>query len=583
MLFISALRKNLIKSSFVLLVPLCVFFSQTSETEAKIVVEKKSNLGIIKGIIRDEQGKPISNAIVAIFKPGFSEIFKLAKVNSNGSYLTRIMPGTYMIIAAAQGFNAVTIPEVQVSRSTEVNYGFNLVRVGHGNTLPEKTIDRNSSKWRIRAAQNSRSIYQNGEGEVPVTEADDESIEDESAVDDQAAVANRRAQSVVETYFAGSDEGIYTGFNFATLQPLGENSEIIFAGQTGTRSFAPNRFEAIFQTRPNEKHQIRVSTSIAKVGKVRIDETEKQLGQLSVQAFDEWKVRDGVILVLGFDYSRFLGAGDDSSFAPRFGLQVDVNAKTRFKSAFTTQNEERTWAEALEFEGSQVLFRQQFEPKSITIEENKPLMNKSRRFEFGVERVLSNSSSIEATAFFDSVTGRGIGLTNLPVNALSAESFHQIDAHQQGRAEGLRVIYSHRLNSTFSTAAGYAFGTGQRLSTQVITNPNNVFENGFFQTFVGQLNTDLKTGTSVQTIFRLSPQATVFAIDPFQGRLAIYDPSLSILVTQSLPNLGLPIRATAVLDARNLLDFQSGLNGEEGSVLLNSPRRVLRGGISVRF
>jgi hypothetical protein len=28
---------------------------------------------------------------------------------------------------------------------------------------------------------------------------------------------------------------------------------------------------------------------------------------------------------------------------------------------------------------------------------------------------------------------------------------------------------------------------------------------------------DMKTGTSVRTIFRLSPQATVFAIDPFKG------------------------------------------------------------------
>ena len=93
----------------------------------------------------------------------------------------------------------------------------------------------------------------------------------------------------------------------------------------------------------------------------------------------------------------------------------------------------------------------------------------------------------------------------------------------------------------------------------------------------------MKTGTQVKTIFRLSPQATVFAIDPFAGRLAIYDPSLSILITQSLPTLGLPIRAEAVIDARNLLEYQTGVNGEEGSLKLNSQRRVLRGGISVRF
>ena len=33
---------------------------------------------------------------------------------------------------------------------------------------------------------------------------------------------------------------------------------------------------------------------------------------------------------------------------------------------------------------------------------------------------------------------------------------------------------------------------------------------------------------------RFSPNATVFAIDPFAGRLGVYDPSLSIQVTQDL-------------------------------------------------
>ena len=93
----------------------------------------------------------------------------------------------------------------------------------------------------------------------------------------------------------------------------------------------------------------------------------------------------------------------------------------------------------------------------------------------------------------------------------------------------------------------------------------------------------MKTGTNVKTIFRLSPEATVFAIDPFQGRLAIYDPSLSVLVTQNLPTLGLPFHAQAIVDARNLFDFQPGVTGEEGSVRINGQRRMLRGGILVRF
>ena len=75
------------------------------------------------------------------------------------------MPGTYTVLAVAQGFNPVTLFGVEVGRAAQLNYGFKLERAGSGNTLPEKRLDRNSSKWRIRAAQTQRSIYQNTEGD----------------------------------------------------------------------------------------------------------------------------------------------------------------------------------------------------------------------------------------------------------------------------------------------------------------------------------------------------------------------------------------------------------------------------------
>jgi hypothetical protein len=134
-----------------------------------------------------------------------------------------------------------------------------------------------------------------------------------------------------------------------------------------------------------------------------------------------------------------------------------------------------------------------------------------------------------------------------------------------------------------NAAAGYSFGRGQRLSSGIPADPSRIFESGLFHSLFGQLTADFGTGTNVRTVFRLSSQATVFAIDPFQGRLAIYDPSLSILVTQNLPTLGLPFHAQAIVDARNLFDFQTGLFGDEGGLRVNSQRRALRGGILVRF
>ncbi|HEX8118720.1 MAG TPA: hypothetical protein VF521_15700, partial [Pyrinomonadaceae bacterium] len=74
-----------------------------------------------------------------------------------------------------------------------------------------------------------------------------------------------------------------------------------------------------------------------------------------------------------------------------------------------------------------------------------------------------------------------------------------------------------------------------------------------------------------------------FAVDPFAGRLAVYDPSLSILVTKELPTFGLPLRAQATVDARNLLDLTTHVDEGETQLSLGALRRSLRGGISVRF
>jgi hypothetical protein len=586
MIFFDA-PKFFLKTLAVALFAIFVVGASFSEVKAKIVVEKKGGLGVIKGFVRDQNGSPISNAYVSFFRQG--DLLKKVRSAANGSFLAKVLPGTYTVFAVAQGYNSITLPEVEINRSTELVYRFNLERAGSGNTLPEKKLDRNSSKWRIRASQIRNSVYQNQEGEKPINEnapTEEKTAENQTAisVEDIGAKENssRKSQTVVEGFTANSNGETFTGVNVATLLPVTENSEVILAGQTTTSPNAPQRFEAQVNFRPNEDHQIRVNTSVAKLGKVEINKEQKTLGQFSVQASDEWRVRNGVILVFGFDYSRFLGAGDDFSLSPRFGLQYDLNSRTRFRTAYTTQNEEKTWSRAVELEDSTVMFREPVSNQEIAVENDKPQMNKSRRLEFGIERVLDNNSTIEANVFFDLTSGRGVGLLSVPIDFLSNEA-NEIVVNQQGKSQGIRIVYSRRLNGIFSTSTGYAFGNGQKLSETAFSNPASVFENDFFQTFFGQFNADLRSGTQIKTVFRLSSEATVFAIDPFRGRMMIYDPGLSIVVTQNLPNLGLPIRAEAVIDARNLLDVQTGVNGEEGSLKLTSQRRILRGGIMVRF
>ena len=579
------------KIPLAVLTALFAFIFFANETRAEITVENGGRFGVIKGVVRDNAGKPISKATVSVFRLGTSRLLKQVTASSRGRFFARLVPGTYTILAVAQGFNAVTLKKVKVNRASELVYGFKLERSGSGNTLPEKRADRNSSKWGVRAAAARRAIYQNREGKTPIADVvaengsatKTENVEQRIGIAEEKENGKRKGQAVVESFVASTSKNTYAGFNFATLQPIGDNAEVIFAGQVGTGRNTPKRFETTVTFRPNESHRVNLRGSIAKLGKVRVNSDDQMLSQTSFQALDQWRVREGIVVVVGLDYSKFLGAGDDSSLSPRLGFQFDVDSKTRVRSAYTTQNEQLSWQRAIELGDNQVLFRDPVVVEDIVVKDNKPIMNKNRRLEFGVERVLDNRSSVEANVFFDSAVGRGVGLANLPFDGLKGTQFGDFVASQHGKAQGLRVVYSRRLDSIFSGSAGYSFGNGQKLSENAVSNPAKAFETDFFQTFFGELNASFNTGTSVRTIYRFSPKATVFAIDPFQGRLAIYDPGLSVMVTQVLPVWGLPIDAEAVLDAKNILDFQNGLELQDGLLALSSQRRILRGGILVRF
>lgn len=563
----------------------CANDVETVETSvaANGITAMPAALGTIRGFVRDENGNAIAGAMVALFRDGSATV-KQVRSTANGAFSARVAPGRYTLTAMAQGFSVVSLSNVDVERAEEVAFRFNLVRTGSGNTLPERRADRNQRKWTTRANSSRRTIFQNTEGTGETLAAVEKIETSENSLENSDSA--RVGQTAVETFFASSANGAnYAGFNFATVQPVSENFDLIFAGQTGFGDNAPQRLETVAKFKIGNAHRISLSASGAKLGTIEFDdETDAELGQLSFQALDEWRVRDNLIIVVGLDYSRFVGASNADSIAPRFGLQFDADARTRFTAAYTTQNEPRTWQQAAELEDARVLFREpNFE--SYAVADKQVLMPRLRRFEIGVERVLDNYSNLEATAFFDLTNNRGVSFLALPLAAFDGDAGANefSTAIQNGSAQGVRVVYSRRLNGIFSTNVGYAFGRGQQLSSDNLFNRANLFENAFFQTVSAQIAADFGSGTRIQTVWRYSPRATVFAIDPFAGRMAVYEPSVSVLFTQKLPTWGLPLRARAMFDARNLFDFQTVTGDGETALKLNSARRVLRGGIAVRF
>lgn len=547
-------------------------------------------LATITGTVRDNKGMPLAGALVQLIRESANQLAKETRTAADGSFSLRIPAGRYSLKAIAAGFSEVLFSSVEVSPSAEIAYRFNL-EPASGRTLVNQRADRDNVKWTLRSVQTRRSIFQADGGDDSTIAAVEEAgrAADSSETTTAAVKTDKHGrplpQAVVETYFAGANafSSPYEGMNFAVALPASERIDLIFAGQTGSGD-APQRLESTAKFHVNGRHRVDLSAGVLRVSTFGPTERKRSLSQASVRAVDEWIVRDGVVLVLGLDYARFLGAGNAASISPRFGIQFDANARTRVKAAFAPGGNEVADQNTVNFEEGDVIFKQ-LVAQPIAFVGGRAVMGQSRRLEFGLERALDSRSNVEAAAFLDLTSGRGIGLMATPLSAFSGNSGAAIlsVADQNGSARGIRVVYTRRLNDVWSTSAGYSFGRGQRLSPNGITNPSDLLENGFFQTAAVQLAGDWSTGTHVQTVFRFSPQATVFAIDPFAGRLAVYDPSLSVQVSQDLPSFGLPVRAQAIIDARNLFDVQPRTSNGETLLELGPNGRSVRGGISVRF
>ena len=582
------MRKSYTRISLVLLAALAVCGASLPSVFA--AGGGRRSLGTVTGSVRDSRGNPLEGALVTILRDGAEDVIKEMRSAADGSFKASVAPGRYVLRAIADGFAPVSFTEVNVRASNELVYRFNLQPTGSGRTAPERRADRNDPKFKIRSSMRRRSIFNvDEETDVEVETAESVAGEEATAAEPEATEAartwQRRPHGVIETFYGFNADGqALGGINFAALAPVSPNLDLIFAGQAG--SF--ERFEATARMRAGQHHRLSATLGGARMpvsasaAKILGDDS---LEQFSVRAVDEWVVRDGIVVVVGLDYSRFLGAGSADSFSPRLGFQFDADARTRVRAAFAPGTDSSTRIEGLTLgEDVPVLFKE-LAGQTVAIVDGNAVMERSHRLEFGVERVLDNDSSIEATAFFDTVDGRGVGLLSMPLNGFATENGAALSetANQQGAARGLRVVYTRRISQRLKASAGYAYGRGQKLSSEGVTSPKQLFKDGAFQTAAAQVDANVLEGTRVRTVLRFSSKAAIFAIDPFAGRLAVYDPSLSILVTQELPTFGLPLRAEAILDARNLLDTLSTVEDAETTLSVNALRRMVRGGISVRF
>ncbi len=555
-------------------------------------VEAAPALAFVTGTVKNENGGPLIGAVVAVLEPrARGKELKSVKTDAQGRFSAGIEPGTYFLRAAAEGFITKLSSRLIIDRPSKISYDFALKST---DTLVQKRGDSKDIRWISRSVERTVMNFDETGIEESIDQADD-------TIARKSLLARNASFHGMAQFFAAtssSPAGLpapdFFGTNVAISGSLGGNFEVAFIGQRGAGDFAPQRAAAIATTRPSDNHQVTAMIGYGQIG-IANGAHRTSLEQLSVSATDSWQIFRPLLVIYGFDYSRFVGAVNNrDSVLPRLAIQYTPSSRLRLNAAVTPGSDQRLNSlESFDSENIQASF--EAAPADIAYSDS-PILDRSQRFEFGVERSFGEgNTSIEASAFYDLISGHGVGLLALPLEAsLETHATLQQVASQvaamNGAARGIRVTFNRRFNDHVTASTGYSFGRGGQWNSAPIGSitPARLFRGGFFQVAAAKLDLDFteQTGTMVSTVIRLSPSAFVFAIDPFAGRMSVYDPNINIYVTQQLPNFGLPVRWEALVDVRNLLDQATSVPSVEdiGVQLVSArARRTVRGGLAFRW
>ncbi len=563
-------------------------------------VEAAPALAFVTGTVKDVGGAPLAGAVVSLLEPQIrGKEIKTITTDAQGRFSTGMPPGAYRIRALAEGFLPILSPRLIVERPSLV-YHFALKRT---DTLIEKRGDSENYRWVGLSVPRHVLNFD----ETVVTSNTTVSVTPNSFNKNRPQIRGM-VQLLAMNGSLGAQQNFY-GTNFALSAALG-NVEMAVVGQRGTGDGAAQRLSAYATMRPRDNHQITASVGY---GQAMISDplasptaralhrhaqrsSSRALDQVSVSAVDEWQVFQPLLVIYGFDYSRFTSsnAAQADSLLPRIALQYTPNAQWRVNAAYTpgsTQN--RRSLESFNTENLDATFDTQAADTALI---GTPQLDRSRRIELGVERMFADGkASLETSAFYDIVSGHGVGVLALPLEASpdTQAAMQQVAtqvAAMNGAARGLRFMSARHVNEYVTVSAGYSAGFGSRFGSPQQTTlarltPARVFSQGFFQVAAAKLDLDFtrRTGTRISTVVRLSPSAVVFAIDPFAGRMGVYDPNINVYVTQELPNFGFPVRWEALVDLRNLLNQTQSADDGASLLLATRSQRAVRGGLAFRW
>lgn len=540
--------------------------AETSERWCKII-----------GTVKDGQGNPLTGAFISVLNGNrTSEIIATSRTDNQGRFFSnKLLPGLYLLRVAAEGFEPALSKPTQAEPDRPVIQHFTMRRASE--LLNSPAIDLVKYK-----AQRHRGIFQAQDGQ----EADAYNLDlPVPLFSETHGDIKLIAQSDVPAFGSSS----LVTVNSTLSQRLSEHLNLVTTIQSGFGSTSPRHLKVELKA-VLDQHRPSFALSYQRLYWMPESSSLASLSQFTVQAADTWQIGNQLLLIYGVDYSQLTNRRD-TTWQPRLGIQWNPTTTTQVFADMTPSGSLNPISHinpddavpatsfATENVGAPTL--------DLDHPQNTVRLNRSRRIETGLIQRLDHSSTVETTLFLDTVSGHGIGLAllNTPGNPPDTEAtprtLHILNQH--GTTSGVRLLYQRKLQPGLTLTAGYAVGKGQRLDSTLGLDQTELKPTRY-QVITARIDTRfLKTGTNLAAMIRHTTGHPVFAIDPFQGRLTS-DPGISIFITQELPfTRFLPGKWELLFEGRNILDQIEEPSSEQGLVQLTTSRRVLRGGVGMRF
>ena len=541
--------------------------------------------GGLVGWVESTRGAPVAGALVSIFGKGIRGGSLVTLADSQGQFvLPSLPPGSYTLRAIGTGHEPSAARHVTVLPNRDALYTLSLTPVGEvaADATAPSADDKSSSQaeWRWLVRHKRRSVLETAGPERVVAEQGpalslDAQVPTLDAFDGSVELAATGGSGGVHE---ASGASLPAGMGLLQLQGrLADGVSWTLGGLMSENEGRAWRVAAEFVLEPGAGHVVEVGAGYGNGDERQALELElgpaqpgRALGAVFVR--DRFKVSERLAATVGGRYT-YLGFLADSNHADAIvELELQGDDETVLRGSVAT----RTLAPG----GDLLTLSTVAASPAITwarLEEGlRP--GRARRFEVGVDRVLTPSAHVRTRLFAEST--RDTLVTVFRDGAPFVRNAGTLEAR------GFGVSVGRRFGGIVDGEVTYTFGQTRRSgSVPFQTAPVTAFEEAEFHDLAARVETFIGwSDTRVAALCRLNSLAESNTPTMTGARGSATSTRFDVQLTQGLPFLAPLTRADweLLLAVRNMFYEASQAGFLDELAVQDPPTRVV-GGISVRF